>query len=88
MTNSNHMRITLDYGAGSTVSNSVELTELDVARAAKRLACTLLGERPPLAWSAMLGGIDVTAEFADVMRSCVHGNEGPEAAFFLEQVTP
>ena len=88
MTNSNYMRIILDHGAGNIVSHSVELTELEVAIAAKRLACALLGERPPLAWSAMLGGIDVTAKFADVMRSCVHGNEGPEAAFFLEQVTP
>lgn len=88
MTNSNYMRLVLDHGAGNTTSHSVELVEIDIMLAAKRLACALLGERPPLAWSAMLGGIDVTAEFADVMRSCVHGNEGAEAAFFLEQVTP
>jgi hypothetical protein len=80
------MRLVLDHGAGSTVSHSVELTELDVAISAKRLAAMLLSERPPLAWSALLNGADVTANFAHVMRSCVYGNEGPEARYFLEEV--
>lgn len=88
MTNSNYMRIVLDHGAGQTKSVSVELAEVEVAIAAKRLAAMLLSERPPLVWSALLNGADVTAEFANVMRSCVYGDEGPEARFFLEQVTP
>lgn len=87
MTNSNYMRIVLDHGAGQTKSVSVELAEVEVAIAAKRLAAMLLSERPPLAWSALLNGSDVTSEFANVMRAVVHGNEGPEARFFIDEVT-
>mgnify|MGYP006375741883 CR=1 FL=1 len=88
MTNSNHMRLNVFYGPGNTQAKSisVELGEVGLVIAAKRLAGLLLSEHPPLVWSALLAGQDVTPQFAHVMRAVVYGNEGPEAAFFLGQV--
>ena len=81
--------ITIVYDFGPTKkSRTANLTEVDIANAARATATLVLSERPPVLWSANLGGRDVTAELAHVVRAVVGGNEVPEAQFFLEGLQP
>lgn len=81
--------ITIVYDFGPTKkSRTFNLTTSSIIAAAQWTATEMLSNRPPVLWSANIGGHDVTAELAHVVRAVVGGNEGPEAQFFLEGLQP
>lgn len=78
--------LTIKYDFGQTQrSYTVDLSEIEIAIAARRIAATMLAETPPVSWSAFApGGVDVTSKLAHVVRGVVYGDDAAEARFFLE----
>lgn len=81
---SEHVKITAVRYDGTIITWSFEPTEVDTVIAARRLASNALSVMPDHTWSAMWRGNDVTEELTHVVRATVGGDDGHEAAFFIQ----